>query len=523
MNSVECEKAHHLILSNGNGNGNGNGREREIEKNKKSEMAVAGLYRRILPSPPAIEFASDDGKRLFTEALQNGTMAGFFRLISYFQTQSEPAYCGLASLCVVLNALSIDPGRKWKGPWRWFDESMLDCCEPLEKVKAEGITFGKVACLAHCAGAKVEAYRANQSDLDDFRKHVIRCTKSEDYHVIASYHRGPFKQTGTGHFSPIGGYHAANDMALILDVARFKYPPHWVPLSLLWEAINTVDDATGLPRGFMLISRLPTAPSLLYTLSCRDENWIKIANFLREDVPSLVRSDMVNSVQGLLSILFRALPASAGDFIKWVVEVRRQEEGGSSLTPEEKERLTMKEEVLCQVRGTRLFKLVRDVLSDPCCSYTESTSPKDSTLREIISTACCQGAALLTGNSCVMDKKMSCCKETCVKCDQSNTDVTIVSGTVMDSGGNKQGVDALIPVSGKPGWCTSEPDNCIVKYPTSCDILTVLLLALPPSTWSSVRDQKVIDELLDLVSTESLPELLQLEIQHLRNQMLYLG
>lgn len=32
----------------------------------------------------------------------------------------------------VLNALAIDPGRTWKGPWRWFDESMLECCEPLE-------------------------------------------------------------------------------------------------------------------------------------------------------------------------------------------------------------------------------------------------------------------------------------------------------------------------------------------------------------------------------------------------------
>lgn len=42
-------------------------------------------------------------------------MEGFFKLISYYQTQSEPAYCGLATLAVVLNALSIDPGRKWKG------------------------------------------------------------------------------------------------------------------------------------------------------------------------------------------------------------------------------------------------------------------------------------------------------------------------------------------------------------------------------------------------------------------------
>ena len=57
-------------------------------------------------------------QQLFSEALQNGTMEGFFRLISCFQTQSEPAYCGLASLSVVLNALAIDPGRKWKGSRR---------------------------------------------------------------------------------------------------------------------------------------------------------------------------------------------------------------------------------------------------------------------------------------------------------------------------------------------------------------------------------------------------------------------
>lgn len=60
-------------------------------------------------------------------------------------------------------------------------------------------------------------------------------------------------QTGTGHFSPVGGYHAAKDMVLILDVARFKYPPHWVPLSLLWEAMDTVDGATGHRRGYALL------------------------------------------------------------------------------------------------------------------------------------------------------------------------------------------------------------------------------------------------------------------------------
>ncbi|KAF0924199.1 hypothetical protein E2562_008496 [Oryza meyeriana var. granulata] len=101
----------------------------------------------VIEEAEAVEFALEEGKRLFTEALQCGTLQGFFYLISCFQTQFEPAFCGLASLSIILNVLAIDPCQQWKGPWRWFDESMLDCCEPLDKVKVEGITFGKLACL----------------------------------------------------------------------------------------------------------------------------------------------------------------------------------------------------------------------------------------------------------------------------------------------------------------------------------------------------------------------------------------
>lgn len=82
----------------------------------------------------------------------------------------------------------------FSGPWRWFDESMLDCCEPLEKIKAEGTTFGSVVCLAQCAGAKVEEFHADQSTINDFRNHVIKCTNSEDCHLITSYDRKILEQ-----------------------------------------------------------------------------------------------------------------------------------------------------------------------------------------------------------------------------------------------------------------------------------------------------------------------------------------
>jgi hypothetical protein len=42
------------------------------------------------------------------------------------------------------------------------------------------------------------------------RSHVLCC-------VQVSYTRKAFGQTGDGHFSPIGGYHSARDLVLILD------------------------------------------------------------------------------------------------------------------------------------------------------------------------------------------------------------------------------------------------------------------------------------------------------------------
>lgn len=60
------------------------------------------------------------------------------------RTQDEPAYCGLASLAMVLNSLAIDPKRAWKGPWRWFHEQMLDCCQPLSQVLQTGIDLDQV-------------------------------------------------------------------------------------------------------------------------------------------------------------------------------------------------------------------------------------------------------------------------------------------------------------------------------------------------------------------------------------------
>ncbi|KAG0454143.1 hypothetical protein HPP92_025447 [Vanilla planifolia] len=490
-------------------------------------MAVPGFYRRILPSPPAIEFASTEGRLLFSEALQSGTMEGFFKLISYFQTQSEPAYCGLASLSVVLNALAIDPGRKWKGPWRWFDESMLDCCEPLDKVKAEGIAFRKVACLARCSGAKVKAFHTNKSSLNDFRDHIIQCTSSEDCHLIASYHRKPFKQTGTGHFSPIGGYHAGRDMALILDVARFKYPPHWVALELLWEAMDTIDETNGHHRGFMLITKPQSGLPLLFTLSCKDESWFSIAKYLTKDAPVILESVSLNSISDVISLILKSFPANAENFIKWVAEVRCKAEDKEVLfiSDEEKARLAVKEGLLQQVRETKLFNYVSDCLSS-CCGNDQSFVDKDSS-RKIAASVCCQMAAYLSESLGV--NKGRFCKSACVKClnPPGQKPITLFSGTVI-SDNAEQKLDVLIPVSLSSSSsqthssCCIAQDSCVAVPPGIKDVLSVLLLALPPNAWAGIRDEKLLANILDLVSNENLADGLREEVLHLRQQLQFL-
>jgi glutathione gamma-glutamylcysteinyltransferase len=243
------------------------------------------LYRRPLPAG-ATEFSSAAGRQLFAEALASGGLDGYFRLAEQFHTQAEPEFCGLGSLVVALNALGIDPGRLWKGPWRWFSEELLDCCVSLDQVRRRGLDLDEVACLARCNGATVDLFRAEASDAAAWRSSLIAAARGDGV-VIASYDRAGLDQTGSGHFSPIGGYHAARDLVLVLDVARFKYPPHWISAERLWQAMHAIDPATGQSRGWIALQRRAQGVSLGFTLSCEGDDLKAFARRLSSVVEEL--------------------------------------------------------------------------------------------------------------------------------------------------------------------------------------------------------------------------------------------
>jgi glutathione gamma-glutamylcysteinyltransferase len=239
-------------------------------------MSLNGTYHRRELNPPAIPFCDRQGRELFKESLDDGLLESYFPLSEQFTTQSHPAFCGIGSLTMALNSLLLDPQRVWQGIWRWFDESMLDCCVSHEVIKLKGITIPKLACLARCNGAEATLKYATEVTMEEFRQDIIRVSSQaiDDMKrevIIVAYNRPVVNQTGSGHYSPIGGYNRRSDMVLIMDVARFKYPPHWIPLELLYDAMKSIDQETNKSRGYILISRSSSEPGISANCLCQED------------------------------------------------------------------------------------------------------------------------------------------------------------------------------------------------------------------------------------------------------------
>jgi glutathione gamma-glutamylcysteinyltransferase len=249
------------------------------------------FHRRVLPSS-LTQLSSPNGKKLFKEALLSGTAEAFFPLSEQFLNQSDPAYCGVTSLIMILNAFGIDPNVRWKGGWRWYgsEDMILEaCCINPERVKRAGILMKEYQSLGRCQGLKVEMKRptplvsvevdgsSSGSEkfytIDDFRDDIKAMVKNPPIFerdggggsattnsngdrvggfIVVSFARGSLGQTGDGHYSPIAAYHESSDRCLILDVARFKYGPYWVSVSDLYESTRPVDVMTNKSRGWFL-------------------------------------------------------------------------------------------------------------------------------------------------------------------------------------------------------------------------------------------------------------------------------
>ncbi|HSI42180.1 MAG TPA: phytochelatin synthase family protein [Xanthobacteraceae bacterium] len=208
-------------------------------------------------------FSSPAGERLL---LDSDARAAYFPLASAFVTQKTQSYCGVASMVMVLNALGVPaPSSPEYAPYTTFtQDNVLDeateAILPRAVLLKIGMTLDQLGAILAAKQVQAQVHHAGDSSLEAFRQSAVAALGQPGRFVIVNYLRKAIRQETGGHISPLAAYDEQTDRFLILDVARYKYPPVWVTSADLFAAMNTPDsDNNNRTRGYVLVSA-PPAP-----------------------------------------------------------------------------------------------------------------------------------------------------------------------------------------------------------------------------------------------------------------------
>jgi len=222
-------------------------------------LTTGRLLPQTLPlSQDLINLNSTEGETLLIES---NARRDYLPLSIHFETQDNLAYCGVASMVMVLNGLSLPaPPTTNFGNYHIFtQENVLnqqtEKILPAAVIARQGMTLAQLGQLLETYPLNAEVYHASDVTLDEFRQKVVENLQDPNNFVLVNYLRKTIDQERGGHISPIAAYHPQRDRFLILDVSRYKYPPIWVRAEELWQAMATVDSVSEKTRGFVLINR----------------------------------------------------------------------------------------------------------------------------------------------------------------------------------------------------------------------------------------------------------------------------
>ena len=184
-------------------------------------------------------------------------------LANWFETQANLAYCGVASAVMVLNSLKMTapavPGYRSYHFWTQTNAFSIPGSRGFvqpERVARQGMTLAQLqGWLASNPELVVERFHGDQLSLAQWRSLLRRSLGDPQDRLLVNYLRSALGQAGGGHISPVTAYDETTDTVLILDVARYRYPPVWVKAEDLWRAMRTPDTSSGRSRGLVLIRR----------------------------------------------------------------------------------------------------------------------------------------------------------------------------------------------------------------------------------------------------------------------------
>jgi hypothetical protein len=167
-------------------------------------------------------------------------------------------------MVMVLNAIRAPaPASPEYQPYAIFTQDNIldeksDDILPRQVLAGRGMTLDQLGQILSLYPVAVRVLHAAPGGLEEFRKNASEYLASKNHFVLVNYLRKTLGQESGGHISPLAAYDDRADRFLVLDVARYKYPPVWVATADLFAAMNTADPSNGdKTRGYVLISAKP--------------------------------------------------------------------------------------------------------------------------------------------------------------------------------------------------------------------------------------------------------------------------
>lgn len=236
--------------------------------------------------PVAIHWASHDGRQRLLRSKHNND---YFELSSHFQPQLNPLYCGIATSVIVLNSLRLPkkaapnqtdievivPKSLGGGtlPYPSFSQlTLLDIktgkikrrdvielkAKNVENQYDPGLTLKQLRGVLESYDVKITTYHADSytdKSIDKFRNTAKKVLRDDDHYLIVNINGRVYGSATDGHISPLAAYDEISDSVLLMDVAGYLNPWHWVPVRDLYAAMNTLDGNDY--RGYLVISDKP--------------------------------------------------------------------------------------------------------------------------------------------------------------------------------------------------------------------------------------------------------------------------
>lgn len=227
-------------------------------------FALAGQAFPALAGEPAV---APDARPIYWNTPEGAALraripvdADYWQLVPNFSVQQTQSYCGVATAVTVLNSLPIKrPVDPAYAPYPYFTQRDFFSPEVSRIISAEtvlkqGMTREEMARTLATYGVHTRSIAGDTLSDDSLRELLKAALGNDGRFVLANYYRQTFGQVGGGHWSALAAYDTKTDRVLILDVAKYKYPPAWVTIAALRAAIATLDTTSGKPRGLVIVT-----------------------------------------------------------------------------------------------------------------------------------------------------------------------------------------------------------------------------------------------------------------------------